>query len=197
MGQYFYPVVKTRKGFVGFYSHNYDNGLKLMEHSWIGNNFTEGVVSFIKEQDEPVPVAWVGDYSDSESLNKEGPYFLASVFGNDEKKRQMVQRMWDAAWRDGRFDDNELPDSSLAPSYYLLNWDKMEYVYVPACNPEEWQVHPLPVLTCSNPGSGGNYRPRNNIDEMYFCSWCGDHISYSVDRPSKTWKEIFPEFKEN
>ena len=50
MGQYYKPtILKDRKVknksdiVVWFYSHNYDNGLKLMEHSYKGNNFVNAV----------------------------------------------------------------------------------------------------------------------------------------------------------
>ena len=39
MGQYYMPLlIGSDKKILRFYSHHYDNGLKLMEHSWVGNN---------------------------------------------------------------------------------------------------------------------------------------------------------------
>lgn len=64
MGQYYMPLlIGSDKKILRFYSHNYNNGLKLMEHSWVGNNFVNAVLGYIK--DNPMRVAWVGDYSDS------------------------------------------------------------------------------------------------------------------------------------
>ena len=49
MGQYYHALILKDKVYdtnneqvlAWLYSHNYSNGLKLMEHSWIGNNFVE------------------------------------------------------------------------------------------------------------------------------------------------------------
>lgn len=54
MGQYFLPallkcqennVKNTEDVIMHFYSHDYNNGLKLMEHSWLGNTFVNAVCS--------------------------------------------------------------------------------------------------------------------------------------------------------
>ena len=42
MGQYYQPLLIDDSGsMITAYSHDFDNGLKLMEHSWIGNNFVK------------------------------------------------------------------------------------------------------------------------------------------------------------
>ncbi len=39
MGQYYHPTLIDAEAHVSwFYTHDYDNGLKLMEHSYIGNS---------------------------------------------------------------------------------------------------------------------------------------------------------------
>lgn len=68
MGQYYRPVIlgtnrKTIKGF--FYSHHYGNGLKLMEHSYLNNNFVGAVVAYLK-QVGGANLVWAGDYADPE-----------------------------------------------------------------------------------------------------------------------------------
>ena len=65
MGQYYKPCIlggnkKTVKAWM--YSHEYDNGLKLMEHSYIGNSFVSAFESLIKNK--PQRVVWAGDYAD-------------------------------------------------------------------------------------------------------------------------------------
>ena len=45
MGQYYKPVNTEDLSFL--YSHAYDSGLKLMEHSWIGNDFVGAVMSLM------------------------------------------------------------------------------------------------------------------------------------------------------
>src|SRR5208283_4997626 len=78
MGQYYKPINIDKKQFV--YSHDYGNGLKLMEHSYIGNEFVAIVENLIKKnvaKDGTVltgdwygdRIVWAGDYADSEPLN--------------------------------------------------------------------------------------------------------------------------------
>ena len=48
MGQYYKPVLLedySDTPFLSFYSHDYGNGSKLMEHSWVGNDFVAVVES--------------------------------------------------------------------------------------------------------------------------------------------------------
>ena len=46
MGQYYMPTLIAEDGTVStLYSHQYDNGLKLMEHSYIGNKFVNAVLT--------------------------------------------------------------------------------------------------------------------------------------------------------
>ena len=64
MGQYYVPTLISQDGTIhSLYSHFYDNGLKLMEHSYIGNDFVNAVCTQIWHK--PTVVAWIGDYSDA------------------------------------------------------------------------------------------------------------------------------------
>ena len=63
MGQYYIPTLIAEDGTAStLYSHQYDNGLKLMEHSYIGNRFVNAVLTQLWKH--PMMVAWIGDYSD-------------------------------------------------------------------------------------------------------------------------------------
>jgi len=65
MGQYYMPTLIAEDGTVStLYSHQYDNGLKLMEHSYIGNKFVNAVLTQLWKH--PMKVAWIGDYSNDE-----------------------------------------------------------------------------------------------------------------------------------
>lgn len=45
MGQYYMPTLIAEDGAVStLYSHQYDNDLKLMEHSYIRNNFVNAMI---------------------------------------------------------------------------------------------------------------------------------------------------------
>ena len=65
MGQYYQPIIIFPDGSsVTFDSHQYGCGIKLMEHSWIGNEFVNAVYSKILSN--PRRVAWIGDYSNDD-----------------------------------------------------------------------------------------------------------------------------------
>ena len=66
MGQYYNPCILTEnkkqvKAWV--YSHDFGSGLKLMEHSWLKNDFVKAFESLII--DKPEFVVWCGDYADN------------------------------------------------------------------------------------------------------------------------------------
>lgn len=62
MGQYYMPTLIDDNGAISIlYSHDYDNGLKLMEHSYIGNDFVNAVLTQLWKH--PQRLAWIGDYS--------------------------------------------------------------------------------------------------------------------------------------
>jgi hypothetical protein len=65
MGQYYKPcLLDNSNDIIGWaYSHDYDNGLKLMEHSYVGNYF----VAVIEKQlyKKAQRLVWAGDYGDT------------------------------------------------------------------------------------------------------------------------------------
>jgi len=200
MGQYFSAVLQEKnKKASYFYSHDYGNGMKLMEHSYIGNHYVGTVYETIREFG-PMRCGWVGDYSNTESLDREGKFFLPAVF-SDEKKRKRVLRWYKLAWKSSECGAGvEYSEDAIAHTKadYLLNYDRKEYIRVPALGEKTTStddlgcsIHPLPILTCSNPGSGGNFRPHNEWEEKVFCSWCGDMIGIENEPPKgKKWTEI-------
>jgi hypothetical protein len=65
MGQYYIPVLMNTDSHENrrqLLSHNYHNGLKLMEHSWCGNNFVNAVVALMKMRGKQ-RLVWLGDYA--------------------------------------------------------------------------------------------------------------------------------------
>lgn len=144
MGQYYNPTNIDKKQWLR--SHDYNNGLKLMEHSWIENGFVAAIEHLIKEGGAWYGdrIVWAGDYADNEKRRKNNLY---TIIGTKKNKIQP----------DPLERDNEL--------IYLVNLDKNEFVdltKVPVCDAEwmkgsdfDWRVHPLPLLTCEGNGRGG------------------------------------------
>lgn len=192
MGQYYTPILIEGKKVVGLYSFHYDNGLRLMEHSWVGNSFVNAVLGMIK--DYPMRVAWIGDYSNDE-------------YGDLYEKKiphDKFMRYYDKAWGDGKrcLFVNPVPMeySDEVRGYYLVNHTRKTYVDMDRYNEDNvfndgWVVNPLPLLTaCGNGrGSGDYYKKNPDYDKVG--AWAFDKIEFTQDKPEGYTEEEYS-FKE-
>lgn len=195
MGQYFRPLLIHEDGeVITASSHDFDNGIKLMEHSWIGNNFVNAILFRIK--DNPTRVAWIGDYADGfvgEKCNF-GDGFITS----ENEFMASYNDAWDS--ENGVEDlpqDSQIIDLNLdnADGYYLVNLTKKCYVdmgeYVRQNSipnrfgdSQTWCINPLPILTCVGNGmGGGDYYGETGKDDVG--SWAFDQIYITYLRPGK------------
>ena len=182
MGQYFKPIILGEKPKDGehetvkawMYSHSYDNGLKLMEHSYQGNNF---VSTFEKELTRrgnhyKSRVVWAGDYAEEEpglKIIEEGKEHDANLYSlcNDE---------------------NEIkPKVAKTDDYpFIVNHTKKQFVdknKVPEI--QDWEgvkIHPLPLLTSEGNGQGGGDFRGEDENEI-IGSWARDVISIEKESP--------------
>lgn len=189
MGQYYIPVLKDNNGnFTAFYSHAYDNGLKLMEHSYVRNNFVNAVCNRLFKN--PHNVCWQGDYVELEELMQTG------WFETDEEASAHYDNVWgddnDKVHFAKPADENEEFDWS--GDYYLINHTKAVYLEIPKPIDGDWVVHPLPILTAiSNGRGGGDYWGVNNDRAG---EWWGDLIEISDEIP-QDYEQVAVEFKED
>jgi len=175
MGQYYKPInIETMKW---VYSHSYGSGLKLMEHSWVGNEFVGVVMNLLKKNGLwfMKPIVWCGDYFDEAG---ETPYY-SMVKDEDELKG--------------------LPSMSKEEQKkcILVNYTQKEYVmYSKLPSNDGWIVNPLPLLTaCGNNRGGGDYRDcHSDFDKVGI--WAGDRLGIVFDIPYGFW-ELTPKFYED
>lgn len=165
------------------------SGLKLTEHSWIGNDFMDGIMERIEEA--PARVAWVGDYADS---------CIGEVDG-------FTKEIYDKLWSDGDGFLPELPFPALPCAHkdgYLVNHSKRIFLDLTAYYTEnavdsyggKWCIHPLSLLTAIGNGQGGgDYFPSLGLDDVG--SWALDIIEYTEDRPDSLYKEVMYRFDSN
>lgn len=195
MGQYYHPTLLDEQYKVDgwLYSHSYNHtGLKLMEHSYMGVGFVNAVLAKIK--DNPMRVAWIGDYSTEPWSGKE-PY-------QNKIPKEQFEGIFDKVYGDN--DDNcrihpePLEGFDKATDYngwFLVNHTRRSYVDLGEFQrkngwQEEWggekhwcSIHPLPLLTaCGNDRGGGDYH-----DCYPDCNKCGlwafDLIEFSKSAP--------------
>ena len=196
MGQYYKPVLVTDDGAVkSAYSHDYDSGLKLMEHSWVGNDFVNAVLGVLDQT--PQRLAWVGDYALSvvEEYCNYGGGFITS--------RDEFEKYYQMVWGEEPYTliDKQGPVYKLNKNdadCFVVNLTKGCYIdmkqYVLENTHDGWCINPVPLLTSIGNGQGGgDYR---GYDEDYDVgSWAFDKIYVAALRPSDM-EEVMYHFRE-
>lgn len=182
MGQYYMPYIKemaTGKE-MSLYSHQFGSGLKLTEHSWIGNHFCNRVLNLII--DKPMKIAWVGDYAEYEDIENN------EAIGESEFN-QIYNKVWeDEQWgKEHRIKpDEEGIKFDFSKNWYFVNKTKKEYFnlksYIENSRTEDdWCLQPLSLLTAVGNGKGGgDYRGCN---QEYIGYWAFDEIYISEKEP--------------
>ena len=167
MGQYYIPMIlgeKDIKEFIRLWmcANMYGNGLKLTEHSYIGNSFVSAFEYQISEEGAfyKSRVVWAGDYADEEPDLKLN---LHSMAREDEDTDASKLRK------------PQTKDTSIYR--FIVNHTKKQYL-----DKKGHRFHPLPLLTCEGNGrGGGDYR---GSDEMLCGTWARDVISVNREPPA-------------
>jgi len=170
MGQYYYPIILDADGkiVVWMQAHMYGNGLKLMEHSFIGNNFVS-TFEFALSSEGPhhkSRVVWAGDYADAE---EEGE----NLYNQCEEYRMIRPEEKDTS----RF-------------RFVVNHTKRLFVDKSKIPKDGggYTVHPLPLLTCEGNGRGGG--DYHGISPL-IGSWARDVISVEKEAPEGFEEIVF------
>lgn len=153
--------------------YKFSNGAKLMEHSYIGNNYVDAFMEMISDDNGiyfGFPFVWVGDYADSV---KDKLYYDYACQIEDKCFKMCSNKL------------------SKRPYYkYLINFTKKQYVKVPKFNDSIWQMHPLSLLTAYGNGRGcGDYSGECE-DEVGI--WAFDRIGTTN---SESWLQGMKEIK--
>ena len=141
--------------------HQHNNGYKLMEHSYIGNEFVEAIETLIRPEGMfyKSRLVWAGDYADNEEGVDENLYTQCFNKTNEGKLSYPAE-------------------SNMSTYRYIVNHTKNQYVIK---NPEKpYTIHPLPLLTAEGTGrGGGDYRG----DDELVGTWARDIISVEQECP--------------
>lgn len=200
MGQYYRAMVKKPNGRLDVYNRDVIRKskpeymlAKLTEHSWWLNDFVNAVCLDILNSKDKNRVAWIGDYAHTYLKC----YDLTSHNGlNKEQINRMYKRCWNCEGRAVNHTDFTLD------GLFLINHTKKQYIdcsqyYKDSVMPDEWCLHPLPLLTCIGNGlGGGDYcSPTDDSTKDYVGAWAWDEISIA-DKPVSDYSAIYPIFKE-
>ena len=158
--------------------------LKLMEHSWIGNNNLLLVENLLRPGGKwyKARLVWAGDYGVSEGKAPAGNYEardLPNLYHLASKHFKVSSEV-------------PLTVEQSTTMRYVVNHDKKLYVDKNALTPEKddsaFTIHPIPLLTWeTNGGGGGDFC---GSDPKYLCgSWARDHISMEAVIP-KDYSEL-------
>ena len=174
MGQYYIPVIKRGNKLRSVYSHDFDNGLKLREHSYIGNNFINIIANELVEN--PAQLYWVGDYAEEKD-------FISAY---------MAKRIFDYAWNRKKYNHTTLEEIKenfdWDKDWYYINKTKKQYIKMP--KPGYFVYSPISLLTAIGNGrGGGDYYGDNN---MVGC-WAGDKVYLSENEPKNKYENITKE----
>lgn len=184
MGQY-YHVILDKGGKRKYYNiqtsaftgGNYEcyHGLKIMEHSWWGNDFMNCIAKELAEG--PCRLAWVGDYAEDDECEKFG-FKHSDVWGDRDKIK---------------FEKPDAPkDFSLDDYKYLLNRTKGVALdlkaYKEKSESDGWVINPISLLTAIGNGrGGGDYHecyPNFDIVGM----WTFDELELVKELPDGDWE---------
>ena len=180
---YSHAIKETRIGYEGK-PYEAGSGLKLMEHSWMKNNFVAAFESLLIKGAPHYKsgVVWAGDYADPEDDSVITEYednLLKEEYGDDCRENGV--NLYKLA-NDNTQVTPKIPNKK---PRYLVNHTKGEFVdkYKVPKDASGWQIHPLPLLTCEgNNRGGGDFRvdennPNHvNADEL-IGRWSRDVIS--------------------
>lgn len=200
MGQYYRPLMIFEDGKErSAYSHVFNNGLKLMEHSWIGNNFVNAVLHEI--EDRPARVAWMGDYAND--AVKDNCNFGDGYITSVESFLKKYKSVW-GEYRSVQDIPSETPQYKLdtnCAGCYLVNATKQCYIDMEEYVAENsisgkygedgvWCVNPFPLLTCIGNGmGGGDYRGEVGMEDVG--SWAFDKVYITYLRPGRYEKVCY------
>lgn len=160
MGQYYHPSNLDTKEFI--LSHDFGElekngfvGLKIMEHSYIGNPMMNVVERFLMPGGKWYKnrIVWAGDYADGEAgtITKENPdgHNIYHIFSENDKRKITLEELAE--------NKRDVPEEYK----YLVNHSLKQYVDkskikdIPGDGWEGWKIHPLSLLVAEGNGRGG------------------------------------------
>ena len=188
MGQY-YKSVSIEKN-ESLTPVDYDNGSKLMAHSYIGNSFVNVVEQLIADGGQWFGnrIVWAGDYADPEPNYEQKLYHLPECIKPEPNYEQKLYHLSECI----------KPEQNTYKYFrFLVNESKKMYVDLDKVKPDEdgWKIHPLPLLTCEGNGrGGGDFWGKD--ESGIVGSWARDVIRSQTEKPECDYSELIFDISE-
>ena len=186
MGQYYITGIRKQNN-KRFKAYESDQGLKLMEHSYIGNFFMQFICKQI--EDCPSYVIWCGDYFDpDEDIIKADCSSDTSGF---DARLLWKHKSYEWEWHDD--------DTFDYKGKYLVNLDAKTYLsfdeYIETCmlgklRDPGWVVHPLSLLTANSNGKGGGDYYEEELNADVVGSWCDCLLVITSNKPDSSFTDV-------
>jgi hypothetical protein len=176
MGQYYVAIILgeagERREFIRAWisAHSYACGVKLMEHSYIGNPYMCAVEWLLSPKGHfwKSRLVWAGDYADDEAdADEDGSTSNLHSLTDEEPNKAIAPNVND----------------TMGDYPYLVNHTKRQVVDKRNVQADDrgFRIHPLSLLTAEGNGrGGGDYRGSN---EEKVGSWARDVISVEREVP--------------
>lgn len=186
MGQYFTSVNLDTREYLS--PLDYNQGSKLMEHSYIKNSFMGLICQLLMpgNQWHMNRIVWAGDYGEEGLfINEDEPSYKGEL-GNGKFNR-MDYTLYHIA--SSIFNQIKVNNIDGITPQFIINHTKNQYVDLNNC---QTMIHPLSILTSNGNGQGGgDYFEEEGVE--YIGTWAGDIISTNFILP-KGFTEIKPNF---
>lgn len=182
MGQYYTPCILSKdkkKVEKSFYSWHYENGLKLMEHSYVNNWLVLAVERYLFNN--PKRLVWCGDYAEMDY------YKLAD--------KNLLDRIAPVEGNENHLDDDQATyleeynydnlKEVVGEVRYIVNHDKKLLARVEKT--ANWTIHPLSLLTAVGNGlGGGDY---HGTYQDLVGTWATDVIEVVNEEKAKKYQQ--------
>ena len=153
MGSYYQAtIIEPDNSAYMYNTHSLNIGLKLMEHSYVNNEYCKHIISLL--HNNPQPLVWLCDYHESDDTTK---------------------HTWVTA---EELNISEALDDFKDNNYWIINHTKKCYIDMHKLSnlyTSDWHIHPIPILCNSDTQSqgGGDFHP----EDSRRATWCEDIIS--------------------
>lgn len=168
MGQYYRAVLCSTNEKIALDPWAYNEGAKLMEHAYFGNQLV-GTASRIITNN-PTYVWWVGDYAVEEDI----------------PNRCKALKPIEVAWRGLAMTDSPFKidtNCHYGLDGFLVNLTTKEFVDLEHCKGE---IHPLPLLTAVGNGRGGGDYRGDEASLKMVGIWAGDELMIAGEKPDSS-----------